>query len=159
MKVSRERMPSQSDYETYIQSHPFKNVPLDWVCPGCGRTLFEVMHWALRWIDHKYPYEWWIINLHRHHDHSAGYEDRLYGWIDGYGFNGGRFQDTIVCDHCNAVDAQVKRRYTQIPQWFSFSPQEIRKIVFSSAHRSHRINYGMAWCVYSEITPKRRIYR
>ena len=136
------RVPSSEQYIAYlVQFGPVKcgRIPQHWTCPACGRTLFQIMRWTRRYRTYNPvptdPYDWWLISLHSHHDHS-GPE---------------RFERALVCDHCNSVDVSVKRRFAEMNKRFSFSPNEIKSIVQPRSHQGHILNYGKAQDIYRAV--------
>src|SRR5688500_11011472 len=119
------RHPTIEEYRSYNGAHCtslWKQCGEDWRCPGCGRTKFQIMRWTRRGTSRSF---WgWMAGLHTHYHHRA---------IDILGYVGGRFQPIVICDQCNSVDAMFKREYrNQIDQNFSFSPEEIRRIVWAT---------------------------
>jgi hypothetical protein len=75
----------------------------------------------------------WKAGVHSHHDHR----------------NPSRFAETVICDHCNAVDGRVWRHFRdKIAREFSYSPSEIRQIVNAAPHRGHVLNFEKAWEIY-----------
>lgn len=138
--------PTLQDYRAYNGAHChvlWSKLSDTWQCPGCDRTKFQIMRWTQRFTDHtkKHAYMGWMAGLHTHHDHDAINKLRSQP----------RFKATIICDQCNAIDAQVKRRYRDIDTDFSFSPIEIRKIIISTPHRSHIVKYQLAREIWFSI--------
>jgi hypothetical protein len=82
------------------------------------------------------------LSLVRHHDHAAS-PTKI---IDG------RFPVTIICSDCNSVDGKVKRVFPDLKnRAWSFSPQEIRRVIEPRPHRSHRIDYELAASIAERI--------
>ena len=81
-----------------------------------------------------------MAGLHKHHDHSAEMLEREVP----------RFEQTIICDQCNAADGTAKRKLA-LPPKFSFSPLEISWFVIPRAHEKHEIIYLAAQSVYEAV--------
>lgn len=123
----------------------------DWCCPGCDRSKFQTVQWVdpkmVDWFDRSQARAMnfpggFRLSLVRHHDHAAS-PTRI---IDG------RFPVTIICSDCNSVDGKVKRVFPDLAKrpW-SFSPQEIRRVVQARPHLPHRINYDLAASIADRI--------
>lgn len=99
------------------------------------------MRWTIRHsrrgVGKCSPYKDWMAGLHRHHDHAQGDVD----------VGRGRFQQTVICDQCNAADGQAKR-HLDLPARFSFSPSEIREFVTATPHGKHQIDLNKAKVLY-----------
>lgn len=116
----------------------------NWRCPGCGRSLFELTRWTfIRGPTQRLKYAdedgmAWSIGLDRHHDHS----------------NPPRFEWSTICCECNRVDADFKnwcqRHNIPLKRNWSFSPQEIRRIVCGAEPHSSKldIDYDRALRIY-----------
>lgn len=78
-----------------------------------------------------------MAGLHKHHDHSVSL-------LSG---EEPRFEQTIICDQCNAADGIAKRKL-YLPTRFSFSPNEISWFVVPRPHSPHEIVYEAAKVVY-----------
>src|SRR5688572_20777465 len=137
------KIPTDDEYHSYDGAHCFHlwdALDDTWRCPGCGRSRREVLRWTKRqakpWKGIHQPYWGWLAGLHVHHDHSSP-----------YGFGGGRFPDTVLCDQCNAADGQAKKGL-KLPANFSFSPSEIREFVTATPHDRHRVDLEKAKVVY-----------
>lgn len=81
----------------------------------------------------------WLAAFHHHHDH--GFDgDILFG-------TPARFEEVLICDHCNSADGTAKRKL-RLPRTWSFSPQEIAEFVTPRPHDGHVIDYTKAYAVY-----------
>ena len=123
----------------------------DWCCPGCDRSKFETVQWydrdMVEWFDRSQARKMGFpggfrLSLVRHHDHAAS-KSRI---IDG------RFPVTIICSDCNSVDGKIKNVFPDLKKraW-SFSPQEIRRVILPRPHRPHRINYELGCSIAERI--------
>jgi hypothetical protein len=81
-----------------------------------------------------------MAGLHKHHDHST----------EMWGREVPRFEQTIICDQCNAADGAAKRKLA-LPKRFSFSPLEISAFVVPQPHDRHEIIYPAAQSVYEAV--------
>lgn len=104
-----------------------------WICPGCGRSKFQIMRWTLRFPNTPDAFMDWVAALHKHHDHSNDYMN----------LGEPRFPETLICGQCNSADGTVKRKL-KLPKKFSFSPQEMRMFIEATPHAKHKINYERA---------------
>jgi hypothetical protein len=130
----------------------WKSLAEDWRCPGCQRTKFEI----LRWTRRKPPgasesFMGWLAAFHTHHDHGS---DRFGVSPDGSFLIGPRgprrFEDAIICDHCNAADGTAKRKLG-LPAEFSFSAVEIGEFVTATPHAGHVLDYDAAQAIYDRL--------
>lgn len=104
----------------------------DWRCPSCKRTLRQCIRW--RKISGRYWRELYgdengygfTIGLHAHHDHG----NRWHGTV-------------IICGVCNAADGAIKR-VLRLPDGWSFSVEELSRIVKAEPHGGGAIDYDMA---------------
>jgi RepB DNA-primase from phage plasmid len=139
------KIPTWGDYLAFDggpSSHKWQQISDDWHCPGCDRSKFELLHWAQKNRPKRRdpaklqltPFMGWQATLNEHHDHGQP----------------PRFEPVIVCDQCNAVDAQVKARFRDMARDFSFAAEEIRRIVTPRPHQSHLVDYGAARQIYRE---------
>ena len=137
------RVPTEEDYQLHDGLH-YRHLWCaagdDWLCPGCGRTKYQIMRWTKRFPNSPNAFMGWVAALHRHHDHSVGCSEQ--------GIS--RFPAVVICGQCNSADGAVKRKL-KLPRNFSFSPEEIRLFVKSAPHGKHEINYAMAAMIYSSL--------
>lgn len=148
VKHSMYKIPTQQEYKAYDGAHChvlFRSVSKTWRCPSCNRTKFEIMRWIKRNNGMG-----WLCGLHTHHDHSE--EPYIYHGNITLTTNIPRFPHTIICDQCNMVDATIKRRYSDIPRNFSFSPSELQQIIFARPHQPHVVKYLTAYRIYERVT-------
>lgn len=134
------RVPTLEEFEAYTGAHTPRlwcEVGIDWQCPACKRSKFELLRWTRRSLDHRRTFFWgWTAALHTHHDHAGDYD---------WGKWQGRFPDTVICELCNAADGNVKRQIgISEPPYFSFSPHEIGQFVIPTPHGKHRFNLSIA---------------
>lgn len=143
-------VPTRDDYAAFDGAHChqiWRTLSDEWRCPGCDRTKFEIMRWTKRKPPgHSESFMGWLAAFHTHHDHGS---DRFGFDADGMFLPRGpmRFEDTIICDHCNGADGAAKRKLA-LPSNWSFAPAEIREFVTAEAHRSHVIDYERAQQIY-----------
>jgi hypothetical protein len=134
------RIPTHEEYVSYDGAHCsnlWRSLPPDWCCPACKRTAFEIMRWTKRSPNKCVPFWGWLAGLHEHHDHS----------------DTERFKRVVICDQCNAADGLVKRRYRGIiPDWWSFSPEQIGQFVTARPHDRHIIDFEMALAIWQAAT-------
>jgi len=137
------RVPTYEEYASHDGLHYHQlwaEVGPHWVCPGCGRSRFQIMRWTKRFPNSPGAFWGWVAGLQRHHCHSMEFR----------GNDSPRFSRTIVCDQCNATDGAVKRKF-QLPKKFSFAPEEIRGFVMAIPHGKHTIDYEKALEVYRRV--------
>lgn len=136
-------------------------VSQDWICPGCGRGKLEMSR-----LDQDRRI---LAKIVEHHDHmiEAPYD------LFQAGFAGDRqssaydigvraswrigkqllsFDDTLVCEDCNNVDARAAQKLGA-PKKFSFSPAQIRRFIQPLAHQWHRIDLEKLQIVWQEVEP------
>jgi hypothetical protein len=129
------RVPTLDEFQAFTGAHChniYQTLPLDWRCPGCDRSRFEVLRWTMLFPKLPSRHEGWAGGFHVHHDHGP---EHLGGPA--------RFERTVVCEQCNSADATAKRRL-KLPTWFSFAPSEIRRFVRPTAHGFHEVDYDGA---------------
>lgn len=132
----KNKTPTYEDYRNHTGLHYhrlWKATGDNWICPGCGRSKFQIMRWTLRFPNTQGAFMDWVAALHKHHDHSADY----------MGFGVPRFPETLICDQCNSADGTVKRML-KLPKNFSFSPQEMQIFIGATPHGKHEIDYERA---------------
>jgi hypothetical protein len=111
------RAPTDAEYFAYDGMHCrwlWKRLPESWRCPCCGRGKGGILRWGQRIGANAIAYGpmGWKAGLQEHHDHSGR----------------DRFEPTVICDACDLADAMAMRSCAA-PDWFSFSPAEIRRFV------------------------------
>ncbi|TFY93616.1 hypothetical protein DYL61_13425 [Pseudomonas nabeulensis] len=55
-----------------------------------------------------------------------------------------------MCNQCNAADGAAKRRL-QLPQNFSYSPEELGRIITAVPHSAHKLDYDVALAIYQDL--------
>jgi hypothetical protein len=101
------RAPSDDEYLGFDgERYPeWKRLSESWCCPCCGRSKRGILRWHRRTGS-------WGADVREHHDHSGR----------------DRFSPTVICGGCNLANA-IAKRSCAAPDWFSFSPAEIRRFV------------------------------
>ncbi|WP_291878967.1 hypothetical protein [Caulobacter sp.] len=141
-------MPTLADFEAFDGHHCrdiYAGLPQGWTCPGCGRTPFEILRWAVRFPRTPNAFEDWVGGYHTHHDH--GVDDVRFGRATGPAV--ARFPETVMCEQCNSADGAAKRKLG-LRRDFSFAPWEIRRFVTAMPHSAHTIDYEMAEALYRQ---------
>jgi hypothetical protein len=128
----------------------WRSVGDDWNCPACRRTAHEITRW------HKAQN--WGRSIVEHHDHLRP------GGVP-------RFENVIVCEDCNNVDAKIKqelrrstkrklfilttdellRRRAAVALDFSLSAAEIGEVVIARPHQQHLICWRKAYPIVRRI--------
>lgn len=142
------RIPSWPDFLAFDGQHCrqiYLSLPADWECPGCRRSKFQILRWTTRFPNLPNAFEGWVGGYHRHHDHGA--ERYSFGEVA----RPPRFREAVVCEQCNAADAQAKRRLV-LPKDFSYAPLEICRFVEATAHGWHVLNFVVAAEIYQAVT-------
>jgi hypothetical protein len=142
------RRPTDEEYAAYDGNHCnwlWPQTPDGWRCPCCSRTKREIMRWGIRksksqFIGPPAP-PTWKCGLHKHHD-----------LFTDFGLSP-RFPPTLICGACNWLDACAKRA-VGAPEWFSFSPDEIRSfIAVAKINGPIILNVEAARQRFIEVTP------
>jgi hypothetical protein len=137
------RIPTLAEFQAYKGAHGphiWTEVGEHWMCPSCCRSKFQILRWTTRFPRSPKKFSDWMAVLHRHHDHSVD------AWREAP-----RFEQTIICDQCNAADGTAKREL-DLPEKFSFSPLEISRFVVSFPHDKHKINLQAAKSIYEAVS-------
>ena len=137
-------IPTYEDYQVHSGLHYHQlwtSIGDEWICPGCGRSKFQIMKWTRRFPNKTNSYMGWVAALHKHHDHS----------IDCNEPTQARFPETLICGQCNGAEGAAKRKL-KLPSNFSFSPQEMRSFILATPHGTHVINYDTALAIFKIIT-------
>lgn len=142
----RTKVPTSEDYYNHSGLHYhrlWESIDDVWVCPGCGRSKFQIMKWTRRFPKSANSFMDWVAALHKHHDHSVGF------------FESGqpRFLETLICGQCNSADGSAKRKL-KLPSNFSFSPQEMSLFIQATPHQKHEINYDLALAIFNAYASK-----
>jgi hypothetical protein len=144
-------------------SETWLSAPDDWICPGCGRSKFDIVRVT------KKGERGFLVRHHCHSNEKWGYSsnvnnDRHYR----------RFDTILVCEDCNFVDSRVKNKFNTfwtekgrnenegsfginleiIPSRFSFSPSEISKMIVSRPRERHLLSYEIAWSIFIDLLPQ-----
>jgi hypothetical protein len=143
------KIPTDAEFRSFDGaqcSRLWRRCGSDWRCPACGRSKFEIIRWtrrAARPPERPIAFFGWWAGLYVHHDHSAD--------IGGfYRPLSARFEETVICDQCNAADGLVKR-ILKLPSSFSFSAAEIKQFVTPTPHASHQIDVDRAYRLFREV--------
>lgn len=133
--------------------------PQDWVCPACGRTKEQI---ARRNTKGEI-----MCRLASHHDHMEDVLKRRFQEIsvsrqkvvasqDAEAFAKrsatmvAAYDRTLICVDCNNADVKAKEA-AQTDEHFSFSPQELRRIVRAEPNTPHeRIDEDVAKAIWLE---------
>jgi len=126
--------------------------PQGWTCLGCGRAKKDIAR-----LNRNGDL---MCRLVEHHDHTQDllatkfaeisssqgavladktaerFAKRSAAMIAAY-------ENTIMCDDCNNADAKAKAM-VGAEEFFSFSPQEIRRFVIATPNKPHEINQDEA---------------
>ena len=132
--------------------------PQSWVCPACGRPKLDIAR-----INAKGEA---MCHLVEHHDHmrdvlkqrfqklsaaravvvadelAERFAKRSAAMIAAY-------DNTIICGDCNNADVKAKKA-AGTPKEFSFSPQELLRVILPVANQSHAIDPNAAKAVWEE---------
>jgi rubredoxin len=132
--------------------------PQSWVCPACGRHKPDIAR-----VNTKGQA---MCHLVEHHDHmqdllkqrfqelsaaravvvadelAERFAKRSAAMIAAY-------DNTIICGDCNNADAKAKKA-ANTPKEFSFSPQELLRVVRPVANQSHVIDPDVANAIWAE---------
>ena len=137
------RVPTEEEYRLHNGLHYhqlWRLIGDNWLCPGCGRSRYQIMKWTKRAPHSPQAFMGWVAAIHKHHDHSVGFSEQGIP----------RFPETIICGQCNSSDGVVKRQLN-LPSNFSFSPEEIRKFVRSAPHEKHKICFATAASIFNVL--------
>jgi len=145
------RPPTQQEIDAFEGVHVAgryrRCVQIGWRCPCCNRTAQELIRWSFingHTNRLKYGDEYgmgWTLALIEHHCHSGDRD----GWLP-------RFPVTLICGDCNSADGAAKRKL-RLPEWWSFSPIEIKQFVTCVPHSGKTvIDYEKANKIWHEIS-------
>ncbi len=137
------KYPTYEEYYNHDGLHYhrlWKSIGDEWICPGCGRSKFQIMKWTRRFPTSPNPFMGWVAALHKHHDHS--------GDLHELGLT--RFPETLICGQCNAADGCAKKKL-RLPSNFSFSPPELRSFIQATPHGKHIINFDRALEIFDSL--------
>lgn len=133
--------------------------PHAWKCPACGRSKLEIAR-----VNTKGEAMCWLVEHHDHMQdvlkkrfqelsvqqevvvadaHSEEFAKRSASMISAY-------ENTLICMDCNNADADAKKA-VRAPAAFSFSPNELRRIVIPKPNQMVGVDQDMAISIWSEI--------
>lgn len=136
------RVPTLEEYLSHTGLHYhqlWKQIGPSWYCISCRRSRFQIMRWSKRFPNTPQAFMDWVAIVNTHHDHAGDQPGCA-----------PRFPRTVLCNQCNAADGAAKRRL-QLPQNFSFSPEEIGRFVISTPHAAHKLDYEVAHAIYQTL--------
>jgi rubredoxin len=130
--------------------------PHDWICPGCGRTKLQIARLNTRGEI--------MCRLAAHHDHM---QDALKTRFQKFSVSRQKvvadqhaedfakrsaamiaaYDPTLICVDCNNADVTAKQS-AQAHDSFSFSPQELRRIVRPAPNVPHSIDHETAKAIW-----------
>lgn len=130
----------------------------DWACPACGRAKLDIAR-----LNSKGEA---MCQLVEHHDHMRDVLKRRFGEISASrevvvadelaekfakrsATMVAAYDNTIICGDCNNADV-VAKKSAATHRDFSFSPQELRRIVKPAANRPHEIDSSVAQAIWAE---------
>lgn len=132
--------------------------PQSWVCPACGRgkidlarlnTKNEIMCHLVEHHDHMKDVlkrRFQEISVGRQvvvaDEHAKRFAKRSAMMISAY-------ENTLICVDCNNADVTAKNAATTHPD-FSFSPQELLRIIKPEPNKAHEIDGDVAKAIWSE---------
>jgi hypothetical protein len=138
-------IPTAEDLSAYTGAHTpklWRSLPLDWVCPSCRRSRYELLTWtrtrtdSARRLHGEYH---WLVAIHPHHDHRSD---------DGRHVS--RFPRTPICGDCNTAEGRTVKRMGLTGK-FSFSPEELSRFISGRPHAGVVADFVLAKAVYDEI--------
>lgn len=132
--------------------------PQNWSCLACGRNKEEIVR-----LNAKGQL---ICRLVEHHDHmkdlllerfrqiSASLEivvadEKAEDFAKRSASMVSSYDNTIVCDDCNAADAKAKKAVDTHPR-FSYSANEINAFVIAKPNVPHEVNISIAQKIWDE---------
>lgn len=141
----------------------FFQVGSDWHCPSCHRSKAEQAR-----LDKNRNL---MCAIHSHHDHMVdaacekmpGFHRDDLPWQDRRGYdslrsNFNRFTDTLICNDCNVVEGDAKRK-CGAPAAFSFTPFEISTFIIVTNNAAHTLDIAKAQETWQHIRPSLGAYR
>lgn len=134
-------IPTYEDYQDHNGLHYhllWVSIGDKWICPGCGRSKFQIMKWTKRFPNKSNSFMGWVAALHKHHDHSIDFNESAQA----------RFPETLISGQCNGAEGTAKRKL-KLPGNFSFSPQEMHSFIKATPHSKHEINYEVALDIFN----------
>lgn len=141
----------------------FFQVGSEWCCPTCHRSKSEQAR-----LDKNANL---MCAIHLHHDHMnhaahdkiphLGRDDLAWSERRGYDSlrnNFYRFPDTLICNDCNVVEGDAKKK-CGAPESFSFSPFEISTFIFVENNRPHRLDVEKLNTTWQNVRSSLATYR
>lgn len=145
------RIPTLEECLDFTGAHckvKYTSLRVDWRCPACNRTKYELLRWTMLFPNTPGRRMGWAVGLHTHHDHRDD-QYRYSSKVRPPGFCT-RFADTLLCEQCNSADASAKKKL-KLPEYFSFSPAEIAMFVTATPNGWHLLDYDIASRIYAQI--------
>lgn len=133
--------------------------PQNWSCPACGRSKLDMAR-----VNTKGEAMCWLVEHHDHMQnvlkkrfqelsvqrdvvvadhHSEEFAKRSASMISAY-------ENTLICIDCNNADAEAKKA-VRVPAAFSFSPNEIRRIVIPKSNEMVGVDKDVAKSIWAEL--------
>lgn len=133
--------------------------PQNWTCPACGRNKLDVAR-----VNSKGEAMCLLVEHHDHmqdvlkkrfqelsvqrdfvvaDDQSEAFAKRSASMISAY-------ENTLICIDCNNADAEAKKA-VRTPAAFSFSPNELRRIVTPKPNEMVGVNRDAAMSIWAEL--------
>lgn len=133
--------------------------PQSWTCPACGRNKLDIAR-----VNTKGEAMCWLVEHHDHMQdvlkkrfqelsvqreavvadhHSEEFAKRSASMISAY-------ENALICMDCNNADADAKKA-VRAPAAFSFSPNELQRIVIPKANKMVGVDYDIAKSIWAEI--------
>jgi len=132
--------------------------PQNWICPACGRAKPDIVR-----LNKNRDL---MCRLVEHHDHMKELLKSRYKEIaismdtviadelsEKFALRSASmvssFDNTVVCDDCNIADINAKKA-AGADRWFSFSPDELKRITIPRNNIPHEINESTAIKLWKE---------
>ena len=132
--------------------------PQNYICPACGREKINLAR-----LNTKQEI---MCHLVEHHDHMKDVLKRRFQEIsvkravvvadeqaEKFAKRSATmisaYENTLICVDCNNADAMAKKA-SDAHRDYSFSPQELSKIVKSVPNKSHEIDINIAKAIWAE---------
>jgi len=135
------RLSSHNNRKMFIGSQ-WVNLEQAWTCPICERKKISIGRVGKSGKI--------ILDIVTHHDHSSDYLDCDYGRRTQRTLYAQRFDPITVCAECNVAEANVKGAIIA-EQWFSFSPEEIRRFIDPGSNRKHITDLDVGRAIYKDV--------
>lgn len=149
---------SRLDSTLFDMNSWWVKTPQNWICPACGRGKIDLAR-----LNTKAEI---MCHLVEHHDHMKDLLKRRFQEIsvnrkevvadelaEKFAKRSATmvsaYENTIICVDCNNADAQAKKA-AKTKSDFSFSPNELLRIIKSESNRPHKIDVDVAKAVWAE---------